>query len=156
MRSTWSAPVVGAGVTAQLSLETLKGVGDLFVKLGHSLAGLLTFDSSSRQSAGSELGSLQQNVAGPVGLIGTILPGIITAGPIAILTITAIISLTLAVMNILPIPALDGGRFYTMALFRLIKKPLTKELEEKINAVGFMVLMVLILLVTISDVSKFL
>ena len=57
-------------------------------------------------------------------------------------------------MNALPIPALDGGRWFTMALFRLLKKPLTKEIEEKIQTVGFMILMGLIVVVTIADVGK--
>ncbi|MCY1384424.1 Regulator of sigma-W protease RasP [compost metagenome] len=57
-------------------------------------------------------------------------------------------------MNILPIPALDGGRWFTMTAFRLLKKPLTKEREEHIQAIGFMVLMVLIIVVTFRDVTK--
>ena len=69
---------------------------------------------------------------------------------------TALISLTLAVMNILPIPALDGGRWFVAAVFRLLKKPLTKEREEKIHGTGFLVLLVLVVLVTISDVVKLL
>ena len=71
-----------------------------------------------------------------------------------LLFLTAIISLTLAVMNILPIPALDGGRWFTMALFRMTKKSLTFEREEKIQAIGFYILMGLIVLVTITDVAK--
>ena len=77
------------------------------------------------------------------------------AGLTQLVFLTAIISLTLAVMNVLPIPALDGGRWFVMALYRLRKKPLTKEAEEKIHGIGFMVLMVLMILVTIADVGKF-
>ena len=66
----------------------------------------------------------------------------------------ALISLTLAVMNILPIPALDGGRWFTMAIFRLFKKDLTKEREENIQAAGMLILLILTILVTISDVGK--
>jgi regulator of sigma E protease len=68
--------------------------------------------------------------------------------------VTAIISLTLAVMNALPIPALDGGRWFVTALYRVLKKPLTKEREEKIQATGFIILMTLVLVVTIADVAK--
>ncbi len=57
-------------------------------------------------------------------------------------------------MNILPIPALDGGRWFTMAGFRLFRKELTRDREEKIQAIGFMTLMGLVVLVTIADVGK--
>ena len=57
-------------------------------------------------------------------------------------------------MNVLPIPALDGGRWFTAAVFRLLKKPLTEEREEKIQAAGFMILMTLVVVVTVLDVSK--
>lgn len=57
-------------------------------------------------------------------------------------------------MNVLPIPALDGGRWFTMTVYRLMKKPLTKEREEKIQSIGFMVLIGLIIVVTIADVGK--
>ena len=67
----------------------------------------------------------------------------------------ALISLALAIMNILPIPALDGGRWFVTMLFRLMRKPLTKELEEKIHGTGFMILMAMFVLVTIADVGKF-
>ena len=72
-----------------------------------------------------------------------------------ILMIAAVISLTLAVMNALPIPALDGGRWFVTALYRLRKKTLTKETEEKIHGTGFLILMVLVVLVTIADIGKF-
>ncbi len=57
-------------------------------------------------------------------------------------------------MNVLPIPALDGGRWFMIVAFRLFKKKLTQEREEKIQMVGFSVLMVLVILVTITDVAK--
>jgi regulator of sigma E protease len=57
-------------------------------------------------------------------------------------------------MNALPIPALDGGRWFVTALYKLMRKPLTKEREEKIQGTGFLILMGLIVLVTIGDVAK--
>ena len=70
------------------------------------------------------------------------------------LLLTAIIALSLAVMNILPIPALDGGRWTVMAIFRLLRKPLSKQMEENIQAAGFLCLLGLIVLVTIADIGK--
>ena len=70
------------------------------------------------------------------------------------LFIIAVISLTLAIMNVLPIPALDGGRLYVMLIYRAIKKPLTQKTEEKIQMVGFSIVMILVLLTTVVDISR--
>jgi regulator of sigma E protease len=70
------------------------------------------------------------------------------------LFIIAIISLTLAIMNILPIPALDGGRLWIMLASRRLKRPLSAKREEAINAAGFALLIALMILVTIVDVHR--
>ena len=57
-------------------------------------------------------------------------------------------------MNILPIPALDGGRWLLIAIYKLRRKKLTKEVEEKIVARAFMVLLALIFVVTILDIVR--
>ncbi len=153
-RSTWSAPIGGVGLTGQLSWETLKGVGSLASKFFGGLAGLVNLNPESRSRASAQIGDASQGVSGPIGILGSILPSAVKAGMVPILLITAVISLTLAVMNVLPIPALDGGRWYTMAIFRLLRRPLTKEVEEKINTIGMMILFALIILVTMADVAK--
>lgn len=153
-RSTWSAPIVGVGLTGQLSWETLKGVGGLLAKLGNGLVGLVNPSSEQRAKAAHELGDTGNSVAGPIGIVFSVLPGAISAGVVPILLLTAIISMTLAVMNVLPLPALDGGRWYLMAIYKLLRKPLTKDVEEKINAVGMMVLLGLFALITVADVTK--
>lgn len=154
LKSTWSAPIVGVVTSLQFGQATLQGLGDTLAKFGQGLASQLNFDKNVRQAGSKELGDLSQGVAGPIGILGVIFPSAREAGLVSLVMITAIISLTLSIMNILPIPALDGGRFFLMSLFRIMKKPLTKEREEKINSIGFMVLMALVLLVTISDVKK--
>jgi regulator of sigma E protease len=58
-------------------------------------------------------------------------------------------------MNILPIPALDGGRLWLMLISRAIKKPLSPQREEAINAAGFAVLIGLGILITVVDVKRF-
>ncbi|MNH50426.1 Regulator of sigma-W protease RasP [compost metagenome] len=154
IKASWSAPIVGVVTTGQFTLVTLQGLGDLIVNLGKGLALQFSPDSSTRDEAGRSLEAAGNSVAGPVGILGTIFPQAQQAGPTQLLFLTAIISLTLAVMNILPIPALDGGRWFTMAIFRLLKKPLTKEREERIQTAGFLVLMLLIIVVTFRDVTK--
>ena len=87
-------------------------------------------------------------------ILGMLFPAAGEAGGRYVLMIAGLIALSLAVMNILPIPALDGGRWFVTALFHLIKKPLNKDTEEKIHGIGFLILMVLVVLITISDVGK--
>ena len=68
--------------------------------------------------------------------------------------VIGILSLTLALINVLPIPALDGGRLFVMMLFRILKKPLNKKTEEWIHGLGFAMLMFLFVLITIVDVGR--
>lgn len=153
-RSTWSAPVVGVALTGQFTWATLEGLGQVLANLGSGLVLQLSPDPSVRETGSENLQTAGESVAGPVGILGVIFPSATQAGPTQLVLLTAIISLTLAVMNALPIPALDGGRWFLMALFRVLRKPLTKEREEKIVATSFLVLMGLIVIITISDVTK--
>lgn len=152
-RSTWSAPIVAVALTGQITQVTMQGLGDMLVQFGSGLVEKL--NPASQQAADEKLGKVGNSVAGPLAILGILFPSAREAGLSALLFMTALISLALAIMNILPIPALDGGRWFVTALFRVLKKPLGKELEEKIHGTGFMVLMALFVLVTIADVSKF-
>jgi regulator of sigma E protease len=154
IRATWSAPIVGIATTGQFTWVTIQGLGQLLSNLVTGIFGQLSPNASTRKDASTNLATVSDSVAGPIGILGTIFPAASKAGPIQVLFLAAIISLTLAVMNTLPIPSLDGGRWFVMALYRLRKKKLTKETEEKIQAVGFTTLILLIVLVTIGDVTK--
>jgi regulator of sigma E protease len=154
LKATWSAPIVGVVTTAQYTWVTLQGLGDLVVNFFGGLIGQLNFSAEGRQHATEQLNEAGASVAGPVGILGVIFPAASEAGPEQVVFLAAIISLTLAVMNALPIPALDGGRWFVTALFKVMKKPLTKEKEEKIHGTGFMVLMLLIVIITVADVIK--
>lgn len=153
--ATWSAPIVGIGTTVQLTAATFDGLGKLFVNLGTGISAQLSSDPNVKQQGNEELATAKESVTGPVGIYGILFPTATSAGPTMLLFITAVISLSLAVVNVLPIPALDGGRWFVMTIFRILKKPLTKEREEKIQTIGFLVLMTLIVVVTVVDVSKF-
>ncbi len=154
IKSTWSAPIVGVATTAQFTWLTLTSLGDMVVNLSNGLISQLNPDAGVRQQASAELKSVSDGVAGPIGILGTIFPAAQQAGLTQLVFLTAIISLSLAVMNVLPIPALDGGRWFTIVAFKLFKKKLTKKREEKIQTIGFSILMGLTLLVTIADVAK--
>ena len=136
-RSTWSAPIVAAGLIKQFTTETLKG-------LGNALANV--FRGEGKKAS--------EQVAGPVGIFVILKDGSLL-GYQFILLILAVISLTLAIMNALPIPALDGGRLFVTLLFRALKKPLTKETEDRIHGTGFVLLMLLFVLITVVDVRRF-
>ncbi len=136
-RSTWSAPIVSLGLMKQITELTFKG-------LGNAVAGVF-------QGNGSKA---SEQVSGPVGIFVILKEGS-SLGYQFMLIIIAIISLTLAIMNVLPIPALDGGRLFVTLLFRVLNKPLTKEKEELIHGSGFLALMALFVLITIVDVKRF-
>jgi regulator of sigma E protease len=154
IQASWSAPIVGVVTTGQFTLVTLQGLGDLVINLVKGVVMQFSPNESARQQAHQDLQTVGNSVAGPVGILGTIFPAAEQAGPTQLIFLSAIISLTLAVMNILPIPALDGGRWFTMVIFRLLKKPLTKEREEQIQGTGFLVLMLLVIVITVADVTK--
>jgi regulator of sigma E protease len=71
------------------------------------------------------------------------------------LFIIAVISLSLAIMNFLPIPALDGGKLWITLFMRAIKRPLSAKREDFINVAGFLFLIGLVILITIADVQRF-
>lgn len=152
--ATWSAPLLGLATTGQLTAETIKGVGDILAKTVTGTVGQLFGSAEQKQAAKADIAAVGASVAGPVGILGVLFPSVLSSGLTHLVLLAALISLTLAVMNILPIPALDGGRWFTMAGFRLFKKELTKEREETIQATGFLVLMALTVLVTWSDIAK--
>lgn len=136
-RSTWSAPIVGVGVTAQFTYETIKGLWQTITQLS--------------QAKFAEAG---ENVAGPIGIFA-ILKSSSDIGIMPVLFLIGVISLTLAVMNTLPIPALDGGRLFVTLLYRALRRPLTKQREEAIQMAGFLILMLIVVLVTVADVGRF-
>jgi len=154
IKATWSAPIVGIVTTGQYTVVTLQGLGDLVSNFFGGLFGQLTTNESDRKAASEKLNEAGESVAGPIGILGVIFPAASEAGFSQIVFLAAIISLTLAVMNALPIPSLDGGRWFVTALFKVMKKPLTKDIEETIHGIGFMVLIGLILLITVADVFK--
>jgi len=154
IRATWSAPIVGVGTTAQLTWVTLQSLGQLVANTASGLVMKLSPDKTTQQQANANLDAAGASVAGPLAIFGIIFPAADKMGPTYVIMIAAVISLTLAVMNILPIPALDGGRWFVTFLYKLFKKPLTQTVEERIHGTGFVVLMALVIVITIADIGK--
>ncbi len=155
-KSTWSAPIVGVAVTGQFTAATFEGLGAMVSNLFNGIVMQFSSNNADKEKASSDLQSVSDSVAGPIGILGVIFPQAQQAGLTQFMLLMAIISISLAVMNILPIPALDGGRWFIMAFYAMRKKVIPKEKEEAIQLIGFAVLLGLIILVTIVDVKKIL
>lgn len=104
------------------------------------------------------LGPVSQTVSGPVGVSGIVNDILTTAkNPLlSYLDFMAILSLNLAVFNVLPIPALDGGRIFFLLIEGLLRRKVRAEIEHWVHTVGMVLLLTLMLLVTLSDIKKFL
>ncbi len=152
--STWSAPIVGVGLTLQLTGETFQGIGNMIGSLVSGTFSQLSFDSSVREAGQEAISEVGDSVSGPVGIVGVLFPEFVSGGPAAVTFLAAIISISLACMNILPIPALDGGRWLLIAIYKIRGKKLTKETEEKIVSRAFIILIALMFIVTILDVIR--
>ena len=153
-RSTWSAPIVGVGLTFQITGETFKGLGQLFVNLFSGVFKQINPSEEVRQSGAEELKSAGDSVSGPIGIVGVLFPAVLQNGGAALFFFVALISVSLACMNVLPIPALDGGRWLMITIARLKRKRLTKKTEEKIVSRSFIVIIIIALIVTILDVMR--
>ena len=91
------------------------------------------------------------DVAGPIGTIAYVSQAV-KYGFETILQMSILISISLGIMNILPIPALDGGRILFIVIEMIIGKPLNRKIENYIHLGGFALLMVLILFLTYNDI----
>ncbi len=93
------------------------------------------------------------DVAGPVG-IATIVGDSVRLGFNYLINLTAMLSLTLAAINILPIPALDGGRIVFILIEKIFRRPVPLKYEQLAHTIGFVLLMALIVVVTFRDVKN--
>lgn len=72
-----------------------------------------------------------------------------------ILRLIALLSINLGIMNFLPFPALDGGRLVMLGIEKIIGKPVNRNVEAIINLVGFGLLIILMIFLTIQDIGRF-
>jgi regulator of sigma E protease len=92
-------------------------------------------------------------VSGPVGIVG-IVDEAAQFGLIYLLSFTAFISINLAVLNILPLPALDGGRLVMVLIEGVTKKKIKPTIVNWVNGLGFLFLILLMIIITVNDVLK--
>lgn len=132
----WQAPIRGVQYTFQTTADFLHAIGQM-------ISGALPFQ-----------------LAGPVGIVnitGQVAQSIPTEGWWPILSLTAVLSLNLAIINILPFPALDGGRV-VLILIEVLRggKRLKPEVEGIINFAGMLMLLTLMVVITFFDVRNLL
>lgn len=98
--------------------------------------------------------SIIESVSGPVGI--AVLTGrAAKLGFIYLLQFTALLSINLAIINALPVPALDGGRVLFLAIEKWRGRPLRQKVEQIIHMIGFILLMILVIAVTVRDLGRF-
>ncbi|PKL37001.1 hypothetical protein CVV38_03900 [Candidatus Peregrinibacteria bacterium HGW-Peregrinibacteria-1] len=127
----WSAPWKGLTETVRLSKLTVQG-------LGSALVGFIRGDDVS------------DVVGGPV-RIAQLTGDAVDAGLMTIIKLIAILSISLAVLNILPVPALDGGRLLFILVEMVIRRRINQKFETYVHLLGYLLLLGLIVLITYSD-----
>ena len=129
-RALWES----AKTTGVLLVEITKGLGKFFYKV-------FIFQADFSE------------VAGPIGIAGLV--GVAASlGFANLLGFVAFISLNLAVINLLPFPALDGGRLLFVAIETIRRRPLNPKIVNYLNGIGFVLLLLLMLVITYKDVIK--
>jgi regulator of sigma E protease len=129
-----AAIVEGAKFTWSATVLTAQG-------LGHFFYGIFTLTADLSQ------------VAGPVGIAGAV-GSASSQGFGDLFSIMAIISINLALINLIPIPALDGGRLLFVIIESIIRRPIKPRVAQTMNAIGFVFLILLMVLVTAHDIFK--
>ncbi len=99
-------------------------------------------------------GDAPLDVAGPVGIVHTI-GEVAQVGFANLLVLTGLISINLGIINLLPVPALDGGRLMFLVVEAIRGRPIEPEKEGLVHFIGFAVLIMLILMVTYQDIIRF-
>lgn len=121
--------------------STFSMVGQIFIALGDVVRGLVIERT------------VREDLSGPIGI--AIMTGeAARLGFIYLLQFAAILSVNLAVFNVLPIPALDGGRLLFIVIERIRRKPVSERIEAIVHNAGFLFLIALVLLVTFRDVVR--
>lgn len=143
---------------ANLSFDTLgqklaSGITYSYNLTAYSLEIFGNLISTSLKTRSAE--PVSESVAGPVGLTnltGSILQ---TSAPLLpYLNFVALLSLNLGIVNILPFPALDGGRLFFLLFEAITRRKINPEIEKWIHTVGLAILLGLFILVTFSDIRK--
>jgi len=95
-----------------------------------------------------------QDVSGPVGVVQVIAEQTQSGGLYMYLSLAILISINLGIINLLPIPGLDGSRFLFLVAEAVRRKPINKRVEGAIHAIGFALMFGLLILFTFRDIQR--
>jgi len=98
-------------------------------------------------------GIVPSDIAGPVGIFA-VTSEAAKIGILALINFIGILSVNLAILNILPFPALDGGRLLFIFIEKIVGKKVLPKVEAAIHSVGMMILLLLLLAITIHDIQR--
>lgn len=138
-----------------LNQKALSGLTYSVDMLGYNVKVISTFVSSAAKTG--DVTPLSESVSGPVGiasLVSDILTLPLQQMVLSLLNLMALLSLSLAFINILPIPAMDGGRLLFLLIEAITTKKLPQKYENLINQIGMVLLLGLILVISFNDVSR--
>ena len=140
------------GVTCLRNKNVINAIKESFVTTGQMIVQMVTF--LKQMITGTVPGGFSNSVAGPVGVI-SIVSDAAKTGFINLLYLGSIISLNLGIINLVPFPALDGGRLFLLLIEALRGgKKINPDKEAMINMIGFCALMAFMVFITYSDVTK--
>lgn len=131
----WQAPIWGTWEALRLSGFIAKALGQTLWQLATS-------------------GVVPKDVSGPIG-IAKVTSEVVKLGPLPVLELVGLISINLAVVNVLPIPALDGGRLLFIGIEAIVGRRVKPKFEKVAHQIGFFLLILLIILITYNDVLRF-
>lgn len=146
--------VVGLGVNMFDAAHVRYSFPYVFIKAGHETGEISTLIFKTLGTIVGKLvrhGQLQEGVSGPVG-IAVVTGQVARAGWVPLLQLMAMLSINLGILNVLPIPSLDGGRALFVILEKVIRRKLRGEIERYAHVIGFALLMALVLVVTYRDI----
>ena len=129
-------------------ISVWEGLHYTYNMIGQTIQGLGTFFMTIFKGTANF-----SDISGPVGLAG-IVGNAAQMGFTYLLMITALISINLGVINLLPFPALDGGRTLFVILETIFRRKIPVTFVNVVNLVGFVLLMILMVVVTFKDIAK--
>lgn len=152
------APALGIGLGELVVLnydepwqKVFAGFIHSFNLIDYSIDGFGDLIGSAISSG--DISPVSEGVSGPVG-IAQITSDAVSTGPLSVLQLMGLLSLNLAFLNILPIPALDGGRFAFLIYEVFSRRKPNANVEKWVHSIGFAFLIGLIVLITFNDIAK--